>query len=168
MLGGTKLDLLLINALVERWKPETHTFHLPSSECTITLEDVALQLNLPIDGAVVTGVVIVGDWSAIYEQLLGNVPDKFSGSRIKMKWLEDNFNYNGNSASAIERQQHVRAFIMRLIRGLLMPDKSQRLDSKIPILVVVLHMLRTDHSSKEPPVISPLEFLVIWFLRASC
>ncbi|KAH1040051.1 hypothetical protein J1N35_041794, partial [Gossypium stocksii] len=39
----------------ERWRPETHTFHLPCGECTITLEDVALQLGLPIDGNMVTG-----------------------------------------------------------------------------------------------------------------
>ncbi|KAG8491605.1 hypothetical protein CXB51_014781 [Gossypium anomalum] len=45
----------LISALVKRWRPETHTFHLPCGECTVTLEDVALQLGLPIDGSPVTG-----------------------------------------------------------------------------------------------------------------
>ncbi|MBA0679693.1 hypothetical protein Goari_011448, partial [Gossypium aridum] len=39
---GCKLDPKLISALVERWRPKTHTFHLPCSECTITLEDVHL------------------------------------------------------------------------------------------------------------------------------
>ncbi|MBA0645769.1 hypothetical protein Goklo_013825 [Gossypium klotzschianum] len=58
MLGGCKLDPTLINALVERWRPETHTFHLPCSECTITLENMALQMGLPMDGGVVTGLVI--------------------------------------------------------------------------------------------------------------
>ncbi|KAF1897258.1 hypothetical protein Lal_00034961 [Lupinus albus] len=38
----------------KRWRSETHTFHLPIGECTITLEDVAYQLGLPIDGEVVT------------------------------------------------------------------------------------------------------------------
>ncbi|MFQ6666417.1 hypothetical protein Gotur_032768, partial [Gossypium turneri] len=52
---GCKLEPKLINALIERWRSETHTFHLPCGECTITLEDVHLQLGLPVDGHPVTG-----------------------------------------------------------------------------------------------------------------
>ncbi|MBA0618268.1 hypothetical protein Godav_027640, partial [Gossypium davidsonii] len=73
-------------------------------KCTITLKDVALQLSLPVDGPIVTGVVHVGDWSAICDQLLDKVPNKFNGIRIEMKWLEDNFSHLDNSSSAIERQ----------------------------------------------------------------
>ncbi|XP_012453323.1 protein MAINTENANCE OF MERISTEMS-like [Gossypium raimondii] len=39
----------LISALVERWRPETHTFHFSCGECIMTLEDVALQLGLLIN-----------------------------------------------------------------------------------------------------------------------
>ncbi|KAK5812947.1 hypothetical protein PVK06_028393 [Gossypium arboreum] len=45
----------LLSALVERWCMETHTFIMLCGECTITLEDVAMQLGLRVDGAVVTG-----------------------------------------------------------------------------------------------------------------
>ncbi|RDX97319.1 Serine/threonine-protein phosphatase 7 long form-like protein, partial [Mucuna pruriens] len=38
-MGNYKIDFSLIIALVERWKPETHTFHFPTSECIVTLED---------------------------------------------------------------------------------------------------------------------------------
>ncbi|XP_015969968.1 protein MAINTENANCE OF MERISTEMS-like [Arachis duranensis] len=38
------------SALVQRWRPETHTFVLPVGEVTVTLEDVAHIFGLPIDG----------------------------------------------------------------------------------------------------------------------
>lgn len=44
------LDHSLITALIERWRPKTHTFHLSCVEATVTLEDVALLWGLPIDG----------------------------------------------------------------------------------------------------------------------
>ncbi|RYR34086.1 hypothetical protein Ahy_A10g048804 [Arachis hypogaea] len=52
-------DNSLISTLVERWRPETHTFHLPWDEVTITLQDVAYHLGLrahrnPVGGACVT------------------------------------------------------------------------------------------------------------------
>ncbi|RYR21836.1 hypothetical protein Ahy_B03g067147 isoform A [Arachis hypogaea] len=43
------LDEPLVSAFVERWRPETHTFHMPFGECAITLQDVAYQLGLPVD-----------------------------------------------------------------------------------------------------------------------
>ncbi|KAA0056383.1 serine/threonine-protein phosphatase 7 long form-like protein [Cucumis melo var. makuwa] len=46
--GFMQLDWHLITALVERWRSETHTFHMPCG-CTITLQDVAVQLRLPLD-----------------------------------------------------------------------------------------------------------------------
>ena len=50
-----KLYHALITALVERWRPETHTFHMATSEITVTLQDVATIWGLPIRGLPVTG-----------------------------------------------------------------------------------------------------------------
>ena len=44
------IDKGLITALVERWRPETNTFHLPVGECTVTLEDVCCLWGLSISG----------------------------------------------------------------------------------------------------------------------
>ncbi|KAL5184730.1 Protein MAIN-LIKE 1 [Glycine soja] len=44
-------DRGLISAFLERWHKETSSFHLPVGEVTITLDDVALLLYLPIIGA---------------------------------------------------------------------------------------------------------------------
>ena len=44
------IDPNFISALVERWRPETNSFHMPWGEITITLEDVACLWGLPITG----------------------------------------------------------------------------------------------------------------------
>ena len=53
------LDRALITALVERWRQETHSFHLPVGEATVTLRDVAILTRLPIHGTIVTGHALV-------------------------------------------------------------------------------------------------------------
>ncbi|KAK9092199.1 hypothetical protein Syun_027110 [Stephania yunnanensis] len=43
----------VISAFVERWQPETNTFHLPFGEMSISLEDVSMLLKIPVTGKVV-------------------------------------------------------------------------------------------------------------------
>ena len=57
-LGHIAIDWPLITSLVERWRPETHTFHVPVGEMTITLQDVAILLGLRIHGPAVTGTCL--------------------------------------------------------------------------------------------------------------
>ena len=49
-----RIDHALITGLVERRRPETNTFHLPTGKATVMLEDVAYFYGLPIDGPPVT------------------------------------------------------------------------------------------------------------------
>jgi hypothetical protein len=44
----------VITTMVNRWRSETHSFHLPCGEMTVTLEDVAMILGLLIRGRLVT------------------------------------------------------------------------------------------------------------------
>ncbi|KAH1107772.1 hypothetical protein J1N35_011540, partial [Gossypium stocksii] len=127
MLRGYKLDPTVINALVERWRPGTHIFYLPCSECTIILEDIALQMGLPMDGGVVTRLVIVSGREDLYDALLRKVLNRFQGGQIYIKWLEDNYGELEKHETAIEKEQCDQEFILRLIGGRLMPDKSQNL-----------------------------------------
>ncbi|RVW34239.1 Serine/threonine-protein phosphatase 7 long form-like, partial [Vitis vinifera] len=48
--GFVSLDWHLFTVLVERWRPETHAFDMPHGEMSITLQDVAIILGLPVDG----------------------------------------------------------------------------------------------------------------------
>ncbi|KAK1414677.1 hypothetical protein QVD17_30427 [Tagetes erecta] len=53
--GYRRLDRALIEALVERWRPETNTFHLPFGEMTVTLDDINVLWGLPVEGEALTG-----------------------------------------------------------------------------------------------------------------
>ena len=46
-----------LKALIDRWRPETHSFHLPCGEMTVTLEDWAMITALPLEGRALTGRV---------------------------------------------------------------------------------------------------------------
>ncbi|KAH1072115.1 hypothetical protein J1N35_024443 [Gossypium stocksii] len=69
------------------WRPEMHTCHLRCSECTITLEDMQLQLVLPVDGHVVTGSIHAANWRDVCDELLGRVPETIYGSQIEIELI---------------------------------------------------------------------------------
>ncbi|RYR48562.1 hypothetical protein Ahy_A07g034597 isoform A [Arachis hypogaea] len=54
-LGEVKGHSALLSALVERWRPETHTFHLSVGEMSVTLEDITHILGLTINRDPVIG-----------------------------------------------------------------------------------------------------------------
>ncbi|XP_039787309.1 serine/threonine-protein phosphatase 7 long form homolog [Panicum virgatum] len=66
--GIVKLDRSLLTALVDRWRPETHTFHLPCGELTPTLQDVAYLLGLPIVSDAVGPRVVPALWKDNLEE----------------------------------------------------------------------------------------------------
>ncbi|KAH7850082.1 hypothetical protein Vadar_027649 [Vaccinium darrowii] len=86
------LDLALITALLERWRPETHSFHLGSGEWTVTLQDVEVILGIPVDGLPVVGST-EQDWDKLCEELLGVIPEaKVSRTGGKL-WAWERFPY---------------------------------------------------------------------------
>ena len=129
--GYHKLDRALITALIERWRPETNTFHMLEGEITVTLQDVAVILGLVVDGDAITGRV---DFDVVNycNEFLGQVPPDadVAGNRLALFWLKTEFHltrlHDNAQFSDIEIQRYVRATIVRMIGGDLFADKSDR------------------------------------------
>ncbi|QHO21149.1 uncharacterized protein DS421_11g344180 [Arachis hypogaea] len=129
-----RLDEALVSAFVERWRPETHTFHMPFGECTITLQDVAYQLGLPVDGRYVSGclsefhVYIDGGRPAWvwFEELLGVVPPPSQVQKyaVNCSWFQETFGECPEGATEDTVRHYARAYIMMLLGTQLFADKS--------------------------------------------
>ncbi|QHN97507.1 uncharacterized protein DS421_18g627950 [Arachis hypogaea] len=128
-----RLDEALVSAFVERWRPETHTFHMPFGECTITLQDVAYQLGLPVDGRYVSGclsefhIYIEGGRPAWvwFEELLGVVPPPSQVQKyaVNCSWFQETFGECPEGADEDTVRRYARAYIMMLLGTQLFADK---------------------------------------------
>ncbi|KAL0292181.1 UNVERIFIED_CONTAM: Serine/threonine-protein phosphatase 7 long form [Sesamum angustifolium] len=129
--GHIEIDTHLITALVERWRPETHTFHFSVGEATITLQDISIIWALPIEGNLITGVDIkwtTQQWQNYCHQWLGFRPNEnaFKRSRIKLSslldWLLNNTCDDESPFDAV--LQEARVCVMCIIGGILCPDAT--------------------------------------------
>ena len=57
-----KIDHSLLTCLVDRWRPETHTFHFRWGEMAPTLEDVSFLLGLPLAGTPIGPLEATDNW----------------------------------------------------------------------------------------------------------
>ena len=125
-----QLDWTLIAALVERWRPETHSFHLPMGECTITLQDVAVLLGLPIDGEPVLCPVSPPPghtWRTTIGQIFGQISPEnvFNKGRIRLTWFERlSPAVLRDDAGDDEVMLHARCYFIQLLGGSMFTDHS--------------------------------------------
>ncbi|QHN95390.1 uncharacterized protein DS421_18g609170 [Arachis hypogaea] len=108
-----RLDEALVSAFVERWRPETHTFHMPFGECTITLQDVAYQL----------GWRPAWEW---FQELLGVIPPPSQVQKyaINCSWFQETFGECPEGADDETVRRYARVYIMMLLGTQLFADKS--------------------------------------------
>ncbi|KAL4345060.1 protein MAIN-LIKE 1-like [Arachis hypogaea] len=124
-------DLPLASALIERWRPESHTFHLPCGEMNIILQDVAYQLGLRIDRGPISGCI--GGWEQHHDghpiedfcqQLLGIVlgpEDRQSQTKwtVKLSWFQNTICGDVEEDPTEERLLcYTRGYIMQVIMGI--------------------------------------------------
>ncbi|XP_071708355.1 serine/threonine-protein phosphatase 7 long form homolog [Rutidosis leptorrhynchoides] len=130
-LGKQRLDWSLVTAMVERWRPKTHTFHLPIGEATVTLQDVQVLWGLPIEGEVVSGIWYETndtDWIPLVVTYLGIAPEDIGDrgirkGRILLSVLIAALAQNvGDTIES--HQQRARVYILALMGGVLFSDSN--------------------------------------------
>ncbi|CAN1147214.1 Protein MAIN-LIKE 2 [Linum perenne] len=127
----------LVTALLERWRPETNTFHLFQGEATITLEDVEVLTGLPTKGLPVLVAPSDRSTSAICEQWLGIAlpPRAITSTTVRVLWVKGLFDHLPDQATSEVVTFHARAFIWVLVAGVLLAYRS---GDHIPVHILPL------------------------------
>ncbi|XP_072150989.1 protein MAIN-LIKE 2-like isoform X3 [Setaria viridis] len=129
--GLPPMDRPLLTAMVDRWCPETHTFHLPFGEMTITMQDVAMLLGLPLDGQPVTGIIQNKNWRDMVEMHIGIRPSEPEGgdsskktSGVSSAWLREHFDVCPPGANDEVVQRYARVWLWHFVSTFLFPDAA--------------------------------------------
>ena len=162
-----EIDHCLISALVERWRLETHTFHLSHGEMSITLQDVEVIYGLFIEGEVLVGptAAVDGNWSQLCMELLGFTPANDNktlvGQRILISHLVDAIAVPlPHDATEIQIHQYARCYILALLGDKLFMDKSGD-----RVHLMFLEFLR---NFRDPPQYSWGSGCLAWLYRELC
>lgn len=123
-----------ITALVDRWRPETHSFHLRTGEMTVTLQDMSMILALPIEGKPVCMDTKLDDWRGQMEEMIGKCPpERFNTAGEKLRpsagatftWIQENFKEKlPEDAPKEQVEQYARVYVWYIITRTLFPDGS--------------------------------------------
>ncbi|GFS29105.1 hypothetical protein Acr_00g0005420 [Actinidia rufa] len=141
---------------------ENPQHHFPAGEVTVTLQDKSVLFGLPVDGDVVTGPQMsrtTDQWIDLVK-LLGRTPQatNIAGGCVKVIWLLTHV--STLSADALDDVVlcFARAYILYMIGGFLMPNKSQ---NKIKLMYLDFPIdLDTWHDAQE--INGPLVLLQVW------
>ncbi|KAH1209957.1 Protein MAIN-LIKE 2 [Glycine max] len=107
----------LIFAFVERWHRETSTFHLPVGELTITLDDVASLLHVPITGALHKFEPLITSYAiGLLTKLL-----KAGRPHVRLGWLWDVYE---SQCRARRWVVAARTYLLHLVGCTLFANKS--------------------------------------------
>ena len=119
-----------ITALIDRWRPETHSFHLSCGEMTVTLEDMAMISGLPINGEALTGTTVIANWRDRVGHLTCVFPvppeeGERDSEKVLHQWLRDERGVVcPPDANEVVVQQYARAYLWYLLTRVVFPDST--------------------------------------------
>ena len=139
MIEHCNIDHRLITSFVERWRPETDSFHLSIGEFTVTLQDVSCLWGLPITGRPVVGPSDEGLMQLVdnclgpdmTSAILSHRKNEQSSFRISLFLLRTHFPRLRPNATVEEIARYTRAYLLDLFGSILFPDAS---NDSVPIM----------------------------------
>ncbi|CAL5398054.1 unnamed protein product [Camellia sinensis] len=143
------VNRIVISAFVERWQPETNTFHLTVGEMTMTLDDVGTILGTPITGRSVSAATLTNQQAhALVVDALGvddaEATEELSlarGQSVKLEWLRTKFSGCKDSDTEESIACAARAYLLFLVGCTLFSDKS---GTRVPVVYLKLLMDLSD------------------------
>ena len=129
------IDSALISAFVERWQPDTNTFHMPWGEMTIMLHDVQRILGLGLNGALPADPAD-GQWKMALAGLFG---EPVAELRRKGYFKDGSINVSDmlqlcHRSQALETQS--TAYYMAILGSTVLVDKTRIGVRPHPIIAV--------------------------------
>ena len=110
-----------LSALVDRWRPETHSFHLSCGEMTVTLQDISMIGGLPVNGRPLIGRVEKRNWRDRVIGLIGDCPPASEAkdnrsSGVPFNWLMNNMSGVPVGANEGTIERRARAYMWYMFR----------------------------------------------------
>ncbi|XP_028059583.1 protein MAIN-LIKE 2-like [Camellia sinensis] len=137
------VNKIVVSNLVEKWQPKTNTFHLTLREMTITLDDVANILGLPIVGKSISvcklskrrTIALVVSTPEIDEQEVRHEMSSVRGNSVRLEWLRAHF-HNVVDNDLMQRITCAgRAYLLFLLGCTLFSDKT---GTRVPVVYLSL------------------------------
>ncbi|KAE8768951.1 hypothetical protein D1007_59520 [Hordeum vulgare] len=126
------LNAAAVTTFIDRWRPETHSFHLRTGEMTVTLQDVSMITALPIEGKPLCMSTDSEGWRQQMEGLIGMSPQEpeveDGGKKDRVSagapftWIAANFAHCPENADEEVIQRYARVYMWYVISRTIFAD----------------------------------------------
>ncbi|XBI17226.1 hypothetical protein VPH35_059325 [Triticum aestivum] len=122
-----------LTALIDHWRPKTHTFHLRTREMTVTLQDIAMITDLSINGNPLCMNTDFDGWRAQMHAHIGMVPSEPREPEAENKkervaagatftWISSNFSHCPEDANKDMVKTYARVYMWYVISRTMFAD----------------------------------------------